>query len=283
MLRIEPYKIASKGAKALATRTGILRATPKQVRQHGDFDLLLNWGSSERRFNGEYINNPEAVAVASNKLQSARRFGESHIPQPDYTTDREVAEGWLRAGTDVCERTHLRGSGGKGLSVITGAGVATDGTGCTNEPDMDVRRGCIRRTLVDAPLYTKYVKKATEYRVHVFDGEVIDVQQKRKRQEVPNEEVNYQIRNACNGWVFCRGGVDAPASVLSAAIRAVSVLSLDFGAVDVGWNNHTQTPCVYEVNTAPGVEGSTLDKYFRALEQRIPALRMGAYARRRNR
>ena len=130
-------------------------------------------------------------------------------------------------------------------------------------------------------MYTKYFKKADEYRVHVFDGEVIDVQQKRKRQEVPNEEVDYQVRSGRNGWVFCRDGVDCPGSVRIMACRAVNVLGLDFGAVDIGWNRHNEECAVFEVNTAPGLEGSTLDSYYRAIANRRPEIQGGAYARRR--
>ena len=34
------------------------------------------------------------------------------------------------------------------------------------------------------PLYVKYKKKKAEYRVHVFDGKIMDVQQKKKRRGV---------------------------------------------------------------------------------------------------
>jgi hypothetical protein len=104
---------------------------------------------------------------------------------------------------------------------------------------------------------------------------------KRKRQEIDNDNVNYQIRNADNGWVYCRGGVNPPRDVLSASRRAVSALGLDFGAVDVGWNQHHESAAVYEVNTAPGLEGTTLDKYYEAIANRLPMLSRGAYARRR--
>ena len=285
-LRIEPYKKGSKGAKALARRTGILRATAKQVQKHGTFDTVLNWGNSERRFNdAEYINDPEAVAVASDKLRSARRFGASYIAQPEYTTDRTIAERWARGGEMVCTRRYLRACGGRGLSITRGtkqsdgdfegieARVRDDG-----RPTGTGRPG----VLDDAPLYTKYVKKADEYRIHVFDGKVIDIQQKRKRQEVPNDEVNYQIRNACNGWVFCRDDVTCPAQCLALARRAVSALGLDFGAVDIGYNRNADTSVVYEVNTAPGLEGTTLDKYHEAITARIPAISKGIFANRRN-
>ena len=104
---------------------------------------------------------------------------------------------------------------------------------------------------------------------------------KRKRRETDNE-VDYQIRNSANGWVYCRDDIITPhPDIGRAAIRAVNVLGLDFGAVDVGWNEHNQEPSVYEVNTAPGLEGTTLDKYFEAILARLPQLQGGAFKRRR--
>ena len=70
-------------------------------------------------------------------------------------------------------------------------------------------------------------------------------------------------------------------TVLSAGIRAVGCLGLDFGAADIGWNSHDGEPSVYEVNTAPGLEGTTLDKYYGAMLCRHPELQGGAYKRRR--
>ena len=179
-IRIDPYKIWSGGAKALGIRCGILRATAEQVKRHGDFDFIINWGSTQRRFNGEYVNKPAAVTAACNKLDSAKVFGNFGIPQPAFTTDLAVAQQWYEDGDTVVSRTMLRANGGRGIVIASRA----DGT-----------------PIARAPLYTKYTKKADEYRVHVLGDHVIDVQLKKKRQEVPNEEVNYQIRNSANGWV----------------------------------------------------------------------------------
>jgi len=259
-IRIEPYKRWSGGAKALGQRAGILRATPKQVEKHGDFTHIINWGSSERRFNGQYINDPEAVALASNKLATAKVFGAAGVPQPPYTTDRVQAKEWLEGGDAVVERRLLRASAGRGLHLIL--------------PDAG--------GLSPAPLYTKYIKKQDEYRVHVVDGEVIDIQQKKRKLEVPSEEVNYQIRNHHNGWVFARDGVVCPSAVSDSAIAAVRALGLDFGAVDIGYNVHRGKAVVYEVNTAPGLEGTTLDKYYAAMLKKFPQLNGGMYAKRRH-
>lgn len=259
-IRLEPYKYWSGGAKALAERLGVLRATKRQVEKHGDFDLIINWGRNERRFKGEYINNPEAVSKATSKLASAKCFRDHSISQPPFTTNRGVAEAWRERGSTVISRTLLRANSGRGIII-------------RNPEDT--------RGLPQAPLYTKYIKKTEEYRVHVFGGHVIDVQMKRKREEVPNEEVNYQIRNAHNGWVYCRNNVTLPDCVRDNAVRAVDALGLDMGAVDVGFNAKREKCRVYEVNTAPGLEGTTLDSYYNALTDAFPELQGGAYARRR--
>lgn len=258
-IRIEPYKRWSGGAKALGKRCGILRATPRQVQKHGDFDFIINWGSSERRFAGVYINEPEAVARATSKLLTAECLGNFGVAQPEFTTDAAVADQWLDEGHTVVCRTLLRAQGGRGIVLASKE----------NKP------------LVAAPLYTKYFKKADEYRVHVLGGQVIDVQMKKKRQEVDNEHVNYQIRNVANGWVYCRGGVTAPQCVTDNAVRAVAALSLDFGAADIGYNVHGRCCAVFEVNTAPGLEGETLDKYYHAFCTTLPAITGGRYRTRR--
>lgn len=259
-IRIEPYKLWSGGAKALGVRAGILRATRRQVKKYGDFETIINWGRSERRFHGEYINAPESVVIASNKLRSAEAFGEHGVPQPDYTRDPAVAEGWVAEGHTVVCRTLLRASKGRGIVLVT--------------PQTD-------NEICKAPMYTKYVKKADEYRIHVAFGEVIDAQMKKRRLEVEDDDVNWQIRNAHNGWVFARDGVSPPDCVKSAAISSVAALSLDFGAVDIGYNVKEGTAAVYEVNTAPGLEGTTLDTYYAAFLKRFPQLGGGAHLRRR--
>lgn len=259
-IRIEPYKTWSGGAKALGLRAGILRATNKQVTKHGDFDIIINWGRNEKRFEGTYLNDPAAVRAATDKKASMEILAEAGVPQPCFTTDKATACDWWNDNRVVVARKLLRASSGRGIVL------------CSKADSTEVPQ---------APLYTAYEKKADEYRVHVFDGEVIDVQQKRRRLEVPDEQVNYQIRNHSNGWVFARDNVDPPKSVKEASIKAVGALGLDFGAVDIGYNKHHEKAFVFEVNTAPGLEGSTLDAYYTALLKKYPVLGRGMYARRR--
>lgn len=185
----------------------------------------------------------DRVEVAGNKLLTFRELeGKDGISIPTFTTDRSVAESWLRDGIDVVCRTQLRGHSGAGIVLST-----------KDNP------------IVDAPLYVQYVKKQKEFRVHVAFGEVIDVQEKRKRSDLPEDfTANFQIRNHQTGWVYCRENIQEPEQLRDLARQVVSNLGLDFGAVDIIYNAKANACYCLEVNTAPGLEGTTVEKYAQA-------------------
>jgi len=246
MMRVLPYKMTSKSGKALAKALGVLRVRPDGNFRNNHDHTIVNWGYGGKiHFPHKDTLNPAwAVDNAANKLKSFRLFKEHGVPTPEWTTDPVIAEGWEGP---VMARYLLRGHSGKGIALLSSDGAV--------------------RSSKRAPLYVKYVKKQDEYRYHVFNGSVIDVQQKKKRRDVDNEEVDYQVRNASSGWVYCRDAITPPHSLGAVAIRAVEALGLDFGAVDIIWNNHRGQGYVLEVNTAPGLEGSTLTTYVEAIRE----------------
>jgi glutathione synthase/RimK-type ligase-like ATP-grasp enzyme len=65
--------------------------------------------------------------------------------------------------------------------------------------------------------------------------------------------------------VYARAEILPPEELLSSACKAVNLLGLDFGAVDIGHRLIDNKFFVFEVNTAPGLEGTTLDKYAKAI------------------
>ena len=175
---IFPYKMGSCSAKALQQELQERGHTVIRVKDRSSRyvwranDLVVNWGNSRTPMNYATLNRPARVGIAASKLDflqlmSANELGHAVL---EWTQDAGVARQWITDGSTVVARTLLRGSGGRGIVV------------CTTQDD-----------LPRAPLYTRYVKKAAEYRVHVFGGRVIDVQQKRRRAGV--EEVDNQIRN----------------------------------------------------------------------------------------
>lgn len=237
--KIYPYKKGSKSAKALAIALGC-----KQIKHTGNGLAvrckLINWGASQFTrvlgFNNinQIINRPAAVANAGNKLISFQELTKDEtINLPPWTTDIEVAKTY---GVVVC-RTILNGHSGRGIVL-------------SESPE----------GLVRALLYTGYIKKKSEFRVHVVRDEVIDIQQKRKRSDFGGEP-DTRIRNHQNGWVYCRENLEIPDDLKEQAIKSVRALGLDFGAVDLIYNSHYNKSYTLEVNTAPGLEGTTIEKY----------------------
>lgn len=251
---ILPYKMHSKSAKNLSEQLGFPRIRQERSRfkpttRAGLAKRVLNWGLSTvpDHVNGAIIlNHPENVENACNKL-SAFEILSGKVSTPEYTTCSEKAVQWLSDGVAVVERHLLRGNSGKGVRIV-------------KDPD----------DLQDAPLYVKYIKKTAEYRIHVMNGEAFDVQEKRRKRDVPDDQVNWQVRNLDGGFIFAREGLnlfDLPVEVVQDAEKAVQELGLDFGAVDIVWNNHYGQHYILEVNTACGLEGTTLDLYVQKFKE----------------
>jgi glutathione synthase/RimK-type ligase-like ATP-grasp enzyme len=233
--------MGSKSARVLrdALGTKLIRIRNTRFRPRAD-DIVINWGSGMQLFhNRNYLNNPSAVLRATNKLLTLESLLAAEVNVPEFTTRQSVAQRWVDDGSTVVARRLLRGCKGRGIEM------------------------CAQGTVVPtAPLYTKYVPKYDEYRVHVMGGQVIDIQQKRRRHNV---EANSQIRNERHGWVFCRQDVNCPEVVAEAGVRAVAALGLDFGGCDIGFTRRGSVATVYEVNTAPGIEATSLDTYSASL------------------
>jgi len=171
------------------------------------------------------------------KCNQYRWFTANNISCPEYTVDNSVARSWLNDKHVVFCRTLTRASEGRGIVVAETVDQ-----------------------LVDAPVYTKYLKKKREFRVHVFKDRVVQVVEKRKRSgwDSPRDT---RIRNSANGYVFCRDVTDLPAGLCEMALRASLVTQSDFKGVDIGYNEKLNQLFVIEVNSAPGIEGSNVTDY----------------------
>jgi glutathione synthase/RimK-type ligase-like ATP-grasp enzyme len=234
----------SKSAKDLAEALGCLRTLTPDPRTHN----IINWGGGGS-FAG--LNKPDCVSKAINKIVTLRELKANQVRVPDFTTSRELAKRWVDQGDTVMCRTTTTGHSGQGIVV---ARISVD--------------------LVDAPLYTKFINKDKEFRIHVFNGEVID-----QRQKVPARDgraiTSQYINTHSNGYVFdfCNAPVDAHEQ----AIKAVQALGLDFGAVDVvvetirgtGGIGISYKAYVLEVNTAPGLTGATIQNYANAIKRKF--------------
>jgi glutathione synthase/RimK-type ligase-like ATP-grasp enzyme len=241
-LKVFPYKLGSLSAKRLARALRVLRVGHTYNAKRSD--IIINWGNSKPphfKWLNDDLNKPHAIALASNKLKTFNTFIEKgffHLPA--FTTSKDVAKEVINSGDIIYCRSTVTGHSGRGIVIASNS----------NE-------------LINAPLYTVKTKHKDEYRVHVFKGEVLDVQKKKRKLGFTGRSSG--IRNYSNGWVYARADVAIPDMLCPIAIQAVELLGLDFGAVDIGHRIIDNKFFVFEVNTAPGLEGSTLDKYAKAI------------------
>lgn len=246
-MKLYPYKQGSRSASELAKALGIKRLK-REGKPFNRKHTIINWGSSkfDRLVDGDILNHPENVILASNKLTTLSLFSQAGVACPEWTESHEHALQWFMGQQTVVVRHKLNGHSGEGIEIVNGT-----------DPDA---------TLPDAPLFTKYIKKDQEYRIHVAGGQVIFQQRKARKKEVPDEEVNWQVRNLAGGFIFANHDVAAGPLVCKIAIDAVQALGLDFGAVDI-ITDKVGGAFALEVNTAPGLMGKTLEAYVNYFQQ----------------
>lgn len=267
--KILPYKTGSSSAKALSEALGIkqLKLQNSNWKPRAD-TVIINWGSSKYHcLEGLHVpegvevnilNSPLDVAVATDKKKFFVKMLEKDNGQADGNLLTPLF--WLDAESipadryPVVCRTILNGHSGNGIVIA-------------DKPD----------DVVPAPLYVQYVKKKKEFRIHVgrrwlsedtgypysegdphWHYEIISEQQKVAKHGT--EPTDWRIRSHSNGFVFQRQGIDVPAVVRDAAMRALEATDLDFGAIDVIYTSEGRA-FVLEVNTAPGLEGQTVQDY----------------------
>ena len=239
---ITPYKMFSNGAKQLQEKLKTLsdrrvlriRKTSTKFKPRQS-DVNIFWGKCD----DAWWSNPEqetAKNIARNKLKTFKAFKEHGISHPEWTTDWETAFSWWENNELIVGRTILTGHSGEGIILFK-----------LEDEQFDDGLSC--------KLYVKYIKKEHEYRVHVFNGKVIDIQQKKRK--VGFENRNNQIRNHKNGWVYCRENITKPEGMEELAVQACSCIGLTYCAVDIIYNKKQNKCYVLEINTAPGLINQT--------------------------
>lgn len=288
MLRIYPYKVGSASAGQLRDELGgrIIRLKNSTYRPR-DRHVVLNWGNSRTpdwwgQGDTTYLNSPECVAIAADKLRCLEALRGSDVPTVPFTTSEHDAQDWLDDGHKVYARHSLAGHSGDGIVVhsphpdsneVYNIAERLDNLGYDSITERLLTTHSEETPSVDsAPLYTRGVTNTGEYRVHVLGGDVILYQKKSRRVDengniVTAEGEAADVRNLASNWVYRTGNLRRLERVEDLAVNAVEALGLDFGAVDIikdeGGNVY-----VLEVNTAPGLGNSqTLAAYTTALQQ----------------
>lgn len=252
-LKILPYRRNSLSSKAISRHFNSLRIFPDRNYRPKNGDVILNWGFCGdipvlENFKTDFtiLNYPMAVDCASDKVKTFTLLKENNVPHVEFTFSQEEALKWIEEGHLVYCRTLTRGKEGKGIVLAKTA------------PEV-----------VKCDLYTKQFVNNHEYRIHVFNGEVTDMVEKRKMStdrkadfarrgiRVENDDNGGVIRNLKKGYSFCREDLVISEEIQQIAINAITALGLDFGGVDMAYNDETGEAKVLEINTACGQKKAT--------------------------
>lgn len=245
------YKETSKGARMVADALGVEFLLRNSRFKSPAATICLNWGRGDypdwSKEVTRWINRPEAVMRGIDKNTAFVHMQRGGVPVVPFTTNRAEAERWLRDGEIVVCRRETAGFNGSGIIIVRPNG---------------------RDRIVDAPLYTKYIKKDAEYRIHVMNGTAFysNIKRKNSAEKIP-QGADPLIRSGSHGWYFEHMDALPSRAVCEAAAAAVESLGLDFGGVDIIEERETGRPFVLEVNSAPELGRNTLRAYKTQFQQ----------------
>lgn len=245
-------KFSSVTGRKLIASTGLKRAkTWVKFKRHagrGD-NIIVNWGATigngltEKLFaraNARIINHPDALRANKDKLGSLKKMaagGASVVPH--WAIDNVPAGEY-----PVIARTanHFGGSGF---------------WKCENEEQLaEAKRHGANHA-------TKLIVKAGEYRVHILLDKAVRIVRKVKARE----DVDDLCRSHQNGWKFKKvADENVPQGIVAMAVKAVDANDMQLGAVDIVVQKRTNKMFVLEVNSVPGLEGSSLEAWTNAIK-----------------
>lgn len=267
-LKIWAHNPGSHTAAELATRLrcrvlaapGATRWTPRRG------DVVINYGNSDwtdrithaSLYHDRYkvMNHPVYVHEMSNKLYALQQIS-GYVPEPDqpgaclipYTPSQLSAIDWARDGYDVVCRHSLKGHSGAGIEIVSAEQYRETGH------------------MPSCELYTRYVKKNMEHRVHMFRNtdDTVDFIWQQKKRRIDCSEPNWRIRNYENGFIYAIEEVVKPSNHRHIEDVLKQTCNLTFSATDLITPNSTNSravrdrgPMILEVNSAPGLQSDTL-------------------------
>lgn len=278
--------------KALVEALGIEGGTTKPTK--AGIQLVIGWGTKikdDTNLAGKDVfNHPNNIKTNRNKFRAMELMAAGGCNISSFATANQIAAKLADKSMTypLVGRTNYH-QGGKGFWL------------------------CLNKTQLDAALqegaqyFQSYINIVDEYRVHVFDGEVIYGARKTKRDNMKTafveqfgakaanaadkankpldkDTVDYVlgnlagrvmpnpdmvIRSNLRGWKFSKVELKNISKALKEqTVAALKSLNMMFGAVDCCVDENGKV-WIIEVNSGPGLEGSTLTAYVEAFGKKI--------------
>jgi glutathione synthase/RimK-type ligase-like ATP-grasp enzyme len=256
--------------------------------------VIIGWGTKIKKDigslgkNAKVLNHPDQIRANRNKFQALQLMrAAGNTPVADFYTVDEV-NGHMDQLPLVARRNFHQG--GKGFWLCLTADH-------------------VRRAVNEgAQYFQKYIPIKDEFRLHIFDKKCIYAAKKverdnmkeafieqqkekaknaaeRKGMEIDENTLNFLldriskeqqehpdhiVKSNTRGWKFSK--VKTPKKALvTACVNALEALKLDFGAVDCCLDEDGN-PWIIEVNTGPGLKGSSLEAWTSVFKEKIKEL-----------
>lgn len=258
-------------------------------------DVVIGWGCKTDEYvdlgNAKVLNHPNAIRKNRNKQTTL------YLLRNNQNTSGTIAKHVESANVLASLQ-----AGNVSLPLIGRTRMHQGGKGFWFCPTKSLVEAAVAE---GAHYFQEFIDIKQEYRLHVFCGEVIYAQKKienpseegwvaQRKEKIENwankkgdnldeatmlyvlrrlaKEADLPdriVRSNKRGWKFSSVRPDNLNDALkNAAIATVAAIGLDFGAVDCALGQN-DAPWIIEVNSGPGLQGSSLDAYVAAFQKKI--------------
>jgi glutathione synthase/RimK-type ligase-like ATP-grasp enzyme len=190
---------------------------------------IINWGNHMYRNDGYFrLNKPSSIFLASNKAESRIYLQNHHIAVPKT----EILDNYVLLPVmnyPVIGRPPYHHAG-KNFHVVENESAFTQ----------------FIKTIDLGWYFSEIFEKTHEFRVHCAHGKILQVSDK------PLVEGEIRANQAVTeeSWKALKWSEFNP-KICEESLKAVEVLGLDYGAVDIMWNSKDNSVAICEVNTSP--------------------------------
>lgn len=280
----------------LAKKLGISGGTEAPPK---DAKIIIGWGAKTTKAvdfgKTTVFNHPNAIRVNRNKFEALKLMQAAKVAVAPFVAADDILADMKKAKPTVqlplIARTNFHQGGNEFFTCLTKTHV------------LDTV-AILQKRLEKAGYFQNYIDVKDEYRLHIFNGELIVAARKTPRdniEEAYKEQqaekigamadkkgekldkktldfaLNYQagkiagpdniIKSNTRGYKFVPVAVNkVAANLIEEAKKAVKALGLAFGAVDCVLDSDGKA-WVLEVNSGPGLEGTAFDAYVTAFKK----------------
>ena len=207
-----------------------------------DNQVSIRWGTSQMIYGKETgFNSPQVIRMVANKYLLSIELLRNGFPH--VVINSEIPEHF-----PVVVRKELSKSGGKGIVI------------CRNEAEFTPLREF---------MWSYWVNFRYELGVHILGGEIVKIFKKLWIGTEPEPE--FPIKNSDRNYSFSICKLESFKRLPEIVRNLISIVPIQFGRIDIGWDEEEGQYKVIEINSAPGLSenDSTLNLYAEFLMKRI--------------